>query len=129
MRRPGASRRTRPSSPGGSADQPAREPPSSRESYLRFRSPSRAATWSCLATTCQPYPLPMPEPAFDPSAPLASAPEPWASTSQPSLRDGPPYHMTEMIAAEPAIAARILERLADPMGAAGQIGRASRREG
>ena len=39
------------------------------------------------------YPLPMPEPAFDPTTPLAPAPEPWASTSQPSLRDGPPYHM------------------------------------
>ena len=34
------------------------------------------------------YPLPMPEPAFDPTAPLAPAPEPWASTTQPSRRDG-----------------------------------------
>ena len=67
------------------------------------------------------YPLPMPEPAFDPTAPLAPAPEPWASTTQPSRRDGPPYHMTEMIAAEPHIARRIVERLADPQGAAGRL--------
>jgi fructoselysine-6-P-deglycase FrlB-like protein len=32
----------------------------------------------------------------------------------PSPRRGPPYHMTEMIEAEPALAARLLERLADP---------------
>jgi fructoselysine-6-P-deglycase FrlB-like protein len=63
----------------------------------------------------------MPEPAFDPTAPLAAAPEPWASTSQPSPRDGPPYHMTDMIAAEPAIARRIVERLADPGGGAGRL--------
>lgn len=30
----------------------------------------------------------------------------------PSLRAGPPYHMTEMIAAEPALAARLIDRLA-----------------
>jgi glutamine---fructose-6-phosphate transaminase (isomerizing) len=30
----------------------------------------------------------------------------------PSRRDGPPFHMTEMIAAEPRLAARILDRLA-----------------
>jgi fructoselysine-6-P-deglycase FrlB-like protein len=58
---------------------------------------------------------------FDPTAPLAGAPEPWASSGQPSLRDGPPYHMTDMIAAEPAIAGRILERLADGQGPAGRL--------
>jgi len=67
------------------------------------------------------YPLPMPDPAFDPITPLAPAPDPWASTSQPSRRDGPPYHMTDMIAAEPHIARRIVERLADPQGAAGRL--------
>jgi fructoselysine-6-P-deglycase FrlB-like protein len=46
---------------------------------------------------------------LDPAAALAGPPEPWASTSQPSLRSGPPYHMTEMIDAEPALARRILE--------------------
>ena len=59
------------------------------------------------------------EPAFDPTAPLAPAPEPWASTCSPRL-DRPPYHMIDMIAAEPHIARRIVERLADPQGAAGR---------
>jgi glutamine---fructose-6-phosphate transaminase (isomerizing) len=63
----------------------------------------------------------MPTTAFDPTAPLAPAPDPWASTSQPSLRDGPPYHMTEMIAAEPYLARRIVDRLADPQGPAGRL--------
>src|SRR5512134_1709381 len=58
---------------------------------------------------------------FDPNAALAGAPDPWVATGQPSLRDGPPYHMTEMIAAEPALAGRILERLADPAGPAGRL--------
>jgi len=48
---------------------------------------------------------------FDPRAPLPGPPDPWASTDQPSRRSGPPYHMTDMIAAEPAVAERLLERL------------------
>ncbi len=58
---------------------------------------------------------------FDPTSPLAGAPDPWAYGAQPSLRDGPPFHMTDMIAAEPSIARRILDRLADPHGSAGQL--------
>jgi glucosamine--fructose-6-phosphate aminotransferase (isomerizing) len=58
---------------------------------------------------------------FDPTAPLAAAPDPWESTSQPSPRDGPPFHMTEMIAAEPDLALRILDRLSDPQGPAGRL--------
>jgi fructoselysine-6-P-deglycase FrlB-like protein len=58
---------------------------------------------------------------FDPTAPLQGAPDPWDYTGQPMDRDGPPYHMTEMIAAEPALAGRILARLADPSGAAGRL--------
>jgi glutamine---fructose-6-phosphate transaminase (isomerizing) len=58
---------------------------------------------------------------FNPKAPLAGAPDPWDFSPQPSLRGGPPYHMTEMIAAEPSIARRILDRLADPHGSAGQL--------
>jgi fructoselysine-6-P-deglycase FrlB-like protein len=58
---------------------------------------------------------------FDPTRPLDSAPEPWASTSQPSPRTGPPYHLTDMIAAEPDLAVRILERLADAQGPAGRL--------
>ncbi len=42
----------------------------------------------------------------------------------PSLRSGPPYHMTEMIAAEPALARRILSRLADPSGPAARLAEA-----
>ena len=45
---------------------------------------------------------------FDPTAPLAGPPEPWEGTDTPSRREGPPYHMTDMIAAEPSIAERIL---------------------
>lgn len=58
---------------------------------------------------------------FDPKEPLAGAPDPWDYSTQPSLRSGPPYHMTDMIAAEPFIARRILERFADPHGPAGQL--------
>ncbi len=47
---------------------------------------------------------------FDPTAPLPGPPDPWASTEMPSGRGTAPFHMTEMIAAEPAIASRILER-------------------
>ncbi len=55
------------------------------------------------------YPAPMDATTdFDPTAPLPGAPDPWASTEMPSHRDGPPFHMTEMIAAEPSLAARIL---------------------
>lgn len=49
--------------------------------------------------------------AFDPDAPLAGAPEPWDYLPTPVLRDGPPWGMTESIAAEPALAARIARRL------------------
>jgi glucosamine--fructose-6-phosphate aminotransferase (isomerizing) len=58
---------------------------------------------------------------FDPTIPLDPAPDPWESTSQPSPRDGPPYHLTDMIAAEPELAIRILGRLADPQGPAGRL--------
>lgn len=63
----------------------------------------------------------MSTPTFDPEAPLAGPPDPWDSTSMPSPRDGAPYHMTEMIAAEAALARRILARLADPAGAAARV--------
>jgi glutamine---fructose-6-phosphate transaminase (isomerizing) len=58
---------------------------------------------------------------FDPRAPLAGAADPWVSQPQPSLRAGPPYHMTDMIAAEPFVAERLLDRLADPQGPAGRL--------
>ena len=46
--------------------------------------------------------------AFDPDARLPGPPDPWASTGMPSLRPGPPYHMTEMIEAEPGLAGVLL---------------------
>jgi len=50
---------------------------------------------------------------FDPEAPLPDAPDPWAGSEMPALREGPPYAMTEMIAAEPALAERLVRRLVD----------------
>ena len=56
--------------------------------------------------------------AFDPDAPLPGAPEPWDESSMPSKRDGPPFVMSDMMAAEPALADRLLSRLAQPSSAA-----------
>lgn len=50
--------------------------------------------------------------AFDPGAPLPGPPDPWAFASKPTQRDEPPYHLTDMIAAEPALARRVLARVA-----------------
>ena len=50
------------------------------------------------------------ESTFDPTAALAGAADPWAYAPTPSRRPGPPYHMTDMIAAEPAMARRIIGR-------------------
>ncbi len=47
---------------------------------------------------------------FDPTAPLAGPPTRGTAAPTPSLRPGPPYHMTDMIAAEPALARRIARR-------------------
>jgi len=49
---------------------------------------------------------------FDPNAQLTGPPDPWVYASTPSWRDGPPYHLTDMIAAEPALARRLIARLA-----------------
>ncbi len=56
---------------------------------------------------------------FDPEATLPAPPAPWAPMPMPSLRSGPPYHMTDMIAAEPALARRLLARLAGRDAVAG----------
>jgi glucosamine--fructose-6-phosphate aminotransferase (isomerizing) len=61
------------------------------------------------------------EPAFDPTAQLAGPADPWDYAPTPSLRTGPPYHMTDMIAAEPALARRLLGRLADRGSAASDL--------
>ncbi|MGH2482824.1 MAG: SIS domain-containing protein [Candidatus Limnocylindria bacterium] len=47
----------------------------------------------------------------DPEAALPGAPDPWAPSEIPAWRDGPPYAMTEMIDAEPALSARVADRL------------------
>ena len=57
--------------------------------------------------------------AFDPFAPLPDAPDPWQGPGMPPLRDGPPYVMTDMIAAEPALAERLLTSLAEDPAVAG----------
>lgn len=44
--------------------------------------------------------------------PLPGAPDPWAPSEMPAFRGRPPYLMSEMIAAEPALAERLLHRLA-----------------
>jgi fructoselysine-6-P-deglycase FrlB-like protein len=50
--------------------------------------------------------------SHDANEPLPEPPEPWAASEQPEARGGPPYHMTDMIAVEPALAGRLLRRLA-----------------
>ena len=58
--------------------------------------------------------------------PLPAAPDPWAGSEMPSRRDAPPYHMTEMIEAEPGLAERLLTGLADPSGPAARLAEAVR---
>ncbi|HEY7736885.1 MAG TPA: hypothetical protein VH813_08845, partial [Candidatus Limnocylindrales bacterium] len=58
---------------------------------------------------------------FDPTAPLPGPPEPWSETDTPSHRDGPPYHMTDMIAAQPHLARRLLTQQATPDSAAARL--------
>jgi len=64
---------------------------------------------------------------FDPTAPLPGPPDPWASTDQPVARGGPPFHMTEMIEAEPSIAERILAEHESGDGGAARLARAIRK--
>jgi glutamine---fructose-6-phosphate transaminase (isomerizing) len=63
---------------------------------------------------------------LDPNAPLPGPPDPWAETDMPTPRDGPPWHMTEMIEAEPALAERLLNRLAAHDSAAARLATAVR---
>lgn len=49
----------------------------------------------------------------DANQPLPGAPDPWAASGQPPFRARPPYVMTEMIAAEPALAQRLIHRLGE----------------
>ncbi|MGH2417361.1 MAG: SIS domain-containing protein, partial [Candidatus Limnocylindria bacterium] len=45
--------------------------------------------------------------------PLPRAPDPWAESELPAFRGRPPYLMSDMIAAEPALAGRLMLRLAE----------------
>lgn len=55
---------------------------------------------------------------FDPEAPLPAAPVPWEPMPMPQLREGPPWAMAEMIAAEPGLVERVGRRLLDDGSAA-----------
>ncbi|MDQ6795474.1 MAG: SIS domain-containing protein [Chloroflexota bacterium] len=68
----------------------------------------------------------MDAPKFDPTAPLPAPPDPWAGSDMPSARSGPPYHMTDMIAAEPHLAGRLLGRLLSRGSPAGELAGAVR---
>jgi fructoselysine-6-P-deglycase FrlB-like protein len=61
-----------------------------------------------------------------PEAPLPGAPDPWAGSEMPAHRDGPPWFMTQMIEAEPGLAARLLGRLDAPGGQAARLAAAVR---
>src|SRR5437764_1403324 len=63
---------------------------------------------------------------FDPTAPLPAPPDPWTASDVPSGRSAPPNHMTEMIAAEPHLARRLLGRLARPGSSAETLAHAVR---
>src|SRR6185369_1080740 len=73
----------------------------------------------CRPAASRPYPRSMT--SFDPREPLTPAPDPWEELPAPSERSGPPYHLTEMIAAEPFVAERLLDQLDDPSGPAGRL--------
>jgi glutamine---fructose-6-phosphate transaminase (isomerizing) len=63
---------------------------------------------------------------FDPTAPLPPPPDPWVDSDVPSHRSGPPYRMTDMIAAEPHLARRLLARLSSASSPATSLARALR---
>jgi glutamine---fructose-6-phosphate transaminase (isomerizing) len=63
---------------------------------------------------------------FDPEALLPGPPDPWRGSTMPAVRAGPPWAMTEMIAAEPALAERLLARLGDPGSEAAALAAALR---
>jgi glutamine---fructose-6-phosphate transaminase (isomerizing) len=48
---------------------------------------------------------------FDADSRLAAAPDPWDYLPMPDVRDAPPWAMAEMIAAEPGLVGRIVDRV------------------
>jgi len=69
---------------------------------------------------------PAASPRFDPESVLPGPPDPWHGSTMPPVRTGPPWAMTEMIAAEPAFAERLLGRLAEPGSRAAGLARSIR---
>ena len=61
-------------------------------------------------------------PSFDPEARLAAAPDPWDYLPMPAVRSGPPWATTESIAAQPALAARLVGRITADGSAAALAG-------
>ena len=59
---------------------------------------------------------------FDADATLTAAPDPWDYLPMPEVRDGPPWAMAEMIAAEPGLVGRIVERVTADGSAAALAG-------
>ena len=126
------SRRTRPSSPAAPSARPASRPPviaGARPASSPFGhgGPSRTSPPRTMSRRAgrrsgprgAAYPrASAQEPTMTdrsdlrPDRPLPGPPDPWDGAPTPSLRSGPPFHMTDMIAAEPALAGRILDRLA-----------------
>ena len=117
--RPGPSRRTRPSSPGAPSDRPASCPPCWQrtavvnvdrrlhgdgfDAELSRRAGRRPAAAGARLSSAD----------GRPSASIRPLPSPVRRTRGPRptrrrKRSGPPFHMTDMIAAEPALAGRIL---------------------
>ncbi len=64
----------------------------------------------------------------DPEAVLSGPPDPWNHLPQPLRRNGPPWWMTEMIAAEPALAGRVLRRMGVLLRSSGTPGVPARLE-
>jgi len=92
-----------------SSDRPGRDP---ARATPRKRQPNIPASEPIIGRMELPPPF---DPTVlahpDPEAMLSGPPAPWDFLPAPAHRDGPPWWMTEMIAAEPALAGRVLRRL------------------
>ena len=115
-----ASRRTRASSPAAAIN-PTCIPLPPATSLLRCLSVTHRRPFAGSAPCASAAAVSSPDDdRFDPRSPSCPPPDPWDELPAPSPRSGPPYHLTEMIEAEPFVAERILDRLDDPAGPAGR---------
>jgi glucosamine--fructose-6-phosphate aminotransferase (isomerizing) len=100
------------------------EPPSTTESFDEAV-PRRRAEDLLVPDEGPASPAPIPHgptawavdsasPSYDPDRPLPGAPEPWQPSTMPPVRAHPPYVMTQMIDAEPALVERLVARLSSP---------------